>query len=103
MFGNLDRYRNPAFWEDHRKVFFQTVNGMEEYEVVSVLNTDIQRFPFTKADFPDSESLKKYVELAKSRELFETGKNVADCHTVLTLVTCAYEWDGARTVVIAAR
>ena len=67
------------------------------------MNTDILRFPFTKADFPDSESLKKYVELAKSQELFETGENVADCHTVLTLVTCAYEWDGARTVVIAAR
>lgn len=103
MFGNLDRYRDPAFWENHRKVFFQSQNGMEEYEIVSVLNTDIQRFPFTKADFPDSESLKKYVELAKSQELFETGENVADCHTVLTLVTCAYEWDGARTVVIAAR
>lgn len=103
MFGSLDRYRDPAYWESHRKVFFQSQNGMEEYEVVSVLNTDIQRFPFTKADFPDLESLKEYVELAKSQELFETGENMADCHTVLTLVTCAYEWDGARTVVIAVR
>lgn len=103
MFGNLDRYRDPAFWEGRRKVFFQTVNGMEEYEVVSVLNTDIRKFPFTKTEFPDEESLQEYVELAKSRELFETGENVADCHTVLTLVTCAYEWNGARSVVIAAR
>ena len=65
---------DPVFWETHRKVFFQTENGVEEY-----------------------------VELAKSQELFETGENVADCHNVLTLVTCAYEWNGARTVVIAAR
>ena len=84
-------------------MFFQTENGLEEYEVVSVLNTDIQRFPFTRADFPDSESLKEYVELAKSQELFETEENVADGHNVLTLVICAYEWNGARTVVIAAR
>ena len=103
MFGKLDLYRDPVFWETHRKVFFQTENGLEEYEVVSVLNTDIQRFPFTRADFPDSESLKEYVELAKSQELFETGENMAECNNVLTLVTCAYEWNGARTVVIAAR
>ena len=25
------------------------------------------------------------------------------CHAALTLVTCAYDWDGARTVVIAVR
>ena len=83
--------------------FFQTEKGMEEYTVVSVLKTDIRKFPFTKVDFPDEVSLKEYVERAKSQELFETGENVADCHTVLTLVTCAYEWDGARTVVIAVR
>lgn len=103
MFGSLDRYRDPAFWESHRKVFFQTGKGLEEYEIVFILNTDIQEFPFTKADFPDEDSLQKYVKLAKSQELFETEENVANCHTVLTLVTCAYEWDGARNVVIAVR
>ena len=82
---------------------FQTEKGLEEYTVVSVLKTDIRKFPFTKVDFPDEVSLKEYVERAKSQELFETGENLADCHTVLTLVTCAYEWDGARTVVIAVR
>lgn len=54
-------------------------------------------------DFPDEASLQEYVELAKSQEVFETGENVAECHGVLTLVTCAYEWNGARTVVIAVR
>lgn len=103
MFGNLEQYEDAAFWAAHRNVFFQTEKGLEEYTVVSVLKTDIRKFPFTKVDFPDEVSLKEYVERAKSQELFETGENVADCHTVLTLVTCAYEWDGARTVVIAVR
>ena len=48
-------------------------------------------------------SLQEYVELAKSQEVFETGENEAECNSVLTLVTCAYEWNGARTVVIATR
>ena len=41
--------------------------------------------------------------LGNPQELFETEENVADGHNVLTLVICAYEWNGARTVVIAAR
>ncbi|HJA12400.1 MAG TPA: hypothetical protein H9799_05540 [Candidatus Mediterraneibacter merdipullorum] len=53
--------------------------------------------------FQTENGVEEYVELAKSQELFETEENVADCHNVLTLVTCAYEWNGARTVVIAAR
>lgn len=103
MFGNLELYEDAAFWAAHRNVFFQTEKGMEEYTVVSILKTDIRKFPFTKVDFPDEASLKEYVERGKTQELFETGENVAHCHTVLTLVTCAYEWDGARTVVIAVR
>lgn len=103
MFGNLDQYEDAEFWAAHRNVFFQTEKGMEEYTVVSVLKTDINKFPFTKVDFPDEASLKEYVELAKPQEVFETGENVAECHSVLTLVTCAYDWDGARTVVIAVK
>lgn len=103
MFGNLNQYEDAEFWVAHRNVFFQTEKGMEEYTVVSVLKTDINKFPFTTVDFPDEASLKEYVELAKSQEVFETGENVAECHKVLTLVTCAYDWDGARTVVIAVK
>ena len=103
MFGNLDQYEDAEFWAAHRNVFFQTEKGMEEYTVVSVLKTDINKFPFTKVDFPDEASLKEYVELAKSQEVFETGEDVAECHSVLTLVTCAYDWNGARTVVIAVK
>ena len=70
MFGNLDHYEDAAFRATHRKVFFQTDSGMGDYTVVSVLKTDISRFSFTKVDFPDVFSLKEYVELAKSQEVF---------------------------------
>ena len=53
--------------------------------------------------FQTENGVEEYAELAKSQELFETEENVADGRNVLTLVICAYEWNGARTVVIAAR
>lgn len=37
-------------------------------------------------------------------ELFENGENAfPDTAQVLTLVTCSYEWDGARNIVVAVR
>lgn len=84
-------------------MFFQNENGMEEYQAAAVLKTDIRQFPFTKADVSEPDGLKEYVELAKTQALFETEADAVECRAVLTLVTCAYEWDGARTVVIAVR
>ena len=103
MFGTLERYTAPEYWKNHRKVFFQTENGLEEYQVTAVLKTDIGHFPFTKADFEGFQQLQEYVKQAKSQEVFETEENPGECNAVLTLVTCAYEWDGARTVIIAVR
>lgn len=103
MFGTLERYTAPEYWKNHRKVFFQTENGLEEYQVTAVLKTDIGHFPFTKADFEGFQQLQEYVGQAKTLEVFETGENPGKCNAVLTLVTCAYEWNGARTVIIAVR
>lgn len=76
MCGNLEQYEDAEFWAAHRNVFFQTEKGMEEYTVVSVLKTDIRKFPFTKTQFPDEASLKEYAELAKSQEVFENSRAV---------------------------
>ena len=51
----------------------------------------------------EPDELREYVELAKTQALFETGEDAVECRAALTLVTCAYDWDGARNVVIAVR
>ena len=99
MFDNAENYVKELYDTLHAI----PEKGMEEYTVAAVLKTDIRKFPFTKTDFPDESGLKEYVDLAKSQEVFETGENVEECNSMLTLVTCAYEWSGARTVVIAVR
>ena len=42
-------------------------------------------------------------KIAKQREVFETGDDYLKCiyDKVLTLVTCSYEWSGARNIVLA--
>lgn len=61
-------------------------------------------FPFRQTVFQEPDGLSQYLSQAKALQLFENGQTIAaDPEQVLTLVTCSYEWDGARNIVVAVR
>lgn len=105
MFGNLDNYVVAGYCREHSKIFFQTMEGVMEYEIVSVMKADIRMFPFQQAEFQDMEGLRDYLLQAKALRLFEMGKDeeTENVEQVLTLVTCSYEWKNARNVVVAVK
>ncbi|MCI9270667.1 MAG: class B sortase [Dorea sp.] len=105
MFGNLDNYADAGYCREHPKIFFQTMEGIAEYEIVSVMKADIRMFPFQQAEFQDMEGLQDYLLQAKALRLFEMGKDeeTEKAEQVLTLVTCSYEWKNARNVVVAVK
>lgn len=104
MFGNLDQYAALSYCQEHPSVLFQTADGVSSYTVVAVLKADVSMFPFQQTLFQEPDGLFGYVSQAKALELFENGENASpDTEQVLTLVTCSYEWDGARNIVVAVR
>lgn len=105
MFGNLDRYAEKEYCQAHPLVYFQTLDGVAVYRVTAVLKTDVSVFPFQQAFFPEPDGLAEYVRQAKRLELFDNGEtfDIDEADQVLTLVTCSYEWSGARNLVIAVR
>lgn len=103
MFGNLGRFAAADYWRKHRNIFFQTLHGTSEYEIVSVMKADLSMFPFKQVHFVGAGNLEAYVGKAKSLGLFETGELCHVSAPVLTLVTCTYEWEDARTVLVAVR
>lgn len=103
MFGNLDRFAAADYWQEHKTVLFQTIQGMYAYEIVSVMKTDVSVFPFQQTEFSGETGLLKYVRQAKNLGLFGTGVLCDNLEQVLTLVTCSYEWESARNVVVAVR
>lgn len=105
MFGNLDRYASYSYCREHPTVLFQTVDGVSAYTVVAVLKADVSMFPFQQVSFQEPEGLFSYLTQAKAMGLFDNGENPAagDVEQVLTLVTCSYEWNGARNIVVAVR
>lgn len=67
------------------------------------MKVDISILLFQQADFSGKIGLEAYVRQAKDLGLFETGESCDTLAPVLILVTCPYEWDCARNVLIAVR
>ena len=103
MFGNLDQYASYEYWKAHPSVFFQTPEGMEEYQIAAVLKADVSMFDFQRTSFQSPQELEAYVAQAKALSLFETGVDGIGCEKTLTLVTCSYEWKQARNILVAVK
>jgi sortase B len=104
MFGKLDKYAGKDYCESHESVLLQTVDGVQSYKVAAVLKADVSMFPFQQTQFVGTDGIMDYVSQAKALQLFENGISASgDTGQVLTLVTCSYEWENARTIVVAVR
>ena len=79
MFGNLDQYASYEYWKAHPSVFFQTPEGMEEYQMAAVLKADVSMFDFQQISFQNQREAEAYVEQAKELALFETGVDGTGC------------------------
>ena len=102
MFGNLDFYADETYYQEHPFAYLQTEDSIQEYRIVTVLKADRNLFPFQQK-LADAEAVQGYLKAAKQREVFETGDDYLKCiyDKVLTLITCSYEWNGARNIVLA--
>ena len=79
MFGNPDQYASYEYWKAHPSVFFQTPEGMEEYQIAAVLKADVSMFDFQQISFQNQREAEAYVEQAKELALFETGVDGTGC------------------------
>lgn len=97
MFAVLKKMADPKFRQEHPTAVLQTADGTHEYRILIALTTDTTQLPFNRTQFVGDED---FLSFAGSM-LAGTGYTTQAGDRLLTLVTCAYTWDGARTVVVA--
>ena len=97
MFAVLKKMADPKFRQEHPTAVLQTADGTHEYRILTALTTDTTQLPFNRTQFAGNED---FLSFAGSM-LAGTGYTTQAGDRLLTLVTCAYTWDGARTVVVA--
>lgn len=101
MFGELNKYRDEAFWREHRTFTFDTLYKKQTWEVIAACNTQVpminldkppeeQEYNYTAfINAADEDEYNTYVNFMRERMIYDTGiipKYGED--RLLTLSTC---------------
>lgn len=109
MFGDLDFYKDEAFFEEHPIISFDTLYEERTYEIVAVFLSRVYRedeevfkyYDFYEAD--TQEEFQDFYENIKSMSLYDTKVTAEYGDTFITLSTCAYHVEDGRLAVVAKR
>lgn len=109
MFGSLDQYEDPAYYEKHKTIQFDTLYEEGTYEVMYVFRSHVfkqEEVAFKYYQFYDANSKEEFEsnmnEMA-AMSLYDTGITAQYGDQLLTLSTCDYEEKDGRFVVVAKR
>ncbi|MEG1132367.1 MAG: class B sortase [Romboutsia sp.] len=100
MFNNLLKFKDQDFFNQNNKI--RVIKDGKEYiyEVFSAYTIDAG-YDYLIPNFSNSESFKNYIKDIKNKSLFRSNLDVNTNDKLITLSTCSYEFDDARTVVHA--
>ena len=107
MFGELEKYEDPSFWDTHRTFTFNTLNRFQTFEVVTVFKTvAYQEDAFRYYQFVEAEGeadFDAFLSQCQARALYDTGVEARFGDRLLTLSTCEYSRENGRLAVLARR
>lgn len=109
MFHDLLNYRDEAYYQEHKKIVYYTLEGREEYEVIAaflskVYNVNDNVFKYYKFYGEQTESsYNSYIENIKKLSLYNIDLTATYPEKLLTLSTCEYSQgnNDGRMVVVA--
>jgi len=99
MFGVLKNYRNQEFYDENPVVYLYTPH--KDYKIVLFAGhlAHSQR-DHPPLEFKDDEEFLKYVGHLKSISLFDSDVPISADDRIVSLCTCAYDFDEARLVIV---
>ena len=105
MFGELEKYKNKEFYDNHKMINFNTIYGNADYEIIAVFKT-VAYTGFKYYEFINSNSQNEFdtfIKKCKELSFYETGKTAKYGDKLLTLSTCEYSAKNGRLVVVAKK
>lgn len=109
MFGELEKYKKKAFYNDHKYIKFYTLENEltieHVYEVIATFKTIVysdngfKYYSFNNAK--NSQDFNDYVSMCKQLQFYETEKTANYGDKLITLSTCEYSRKNGRIVVVA--
>ena len=101
MFGELEKFKNEKFFNGNNLIRVEYKNTTYIYEVFSVYVADLNNKDYLKVDFKDKKDKEDYLNYIKDRSLYNKDRVLTSDDNIITLYTCSYEFENARTIVHA--
>ena len=109
MFRTLLKYQQKDFWQRNPVISFSTLYEEQEYEVLAAFYDKVYKksdtnFKFYQfIDTSDQAGLEEALAYYKEKALYDTGVTARCGDRLVTLVTCAYQTENGRFVVVARK
>ena len=108
MFGSLKELRSLPFFREHSTVELTTENKKTVYKIYAIFVLNARKaddggyiYNLFRKNFRDDDDFRVWVDEAKQRSLIRTDLEVSMDDSLITLVTCANDFENARLVVMA--
>ena len=107
IFSNLDKYKTLEGYKESPIIVYNTLYDTYYFKVFAAFYINATPaddnnyfFNFMITDFSTDERFSKFVDELEKRSVIDTGISVQPDDKLLTLVTCTYEFNDARFVVV---
>jgi sortase B len=88
MFASLNKYKEKSYYDGHQGFWIYTEAGNYYYEIFSVYETE-PLIELYQISFASTEDFADYLNLIAGKSFYDTGVEVSDSDTIVTLSTCA--------------
>jgi len=109
MFKDLMKYKNESFYKEHATFQFSSLYEKEEYEIVSVILSEVYRKSDDVFKYYQIENINtpvefdSYVQNIKKLALYDTGVTAQYGDKLIVLSTCEYSTENGRLAVVARK
>ena len=109
MFRTLLKYQQKDFWQRNPVISFSTLYEEQEYEVVAAFYDKVYKKTDTNFKFyqfydtSDQSSFDEAMAYYREHALYDTGVTAQCGDEFITLVTCSYQTENGRFVVVARK
>lgn len=107
LFSNLDKYKTLEGYKDSPVIQYDTLYDTYYFKVFAAFISNAEAaeddgyiFNYTVTDFSTDEKFNSFIENVEQRSIFNSGITVQPDDKLITLVTCSYEFNEARLVVM---
>ncbi|MEG0856265.1 MAG: class B sortase [Terrisporobacter sp.] len=99
MFGQIEKFKKQDFFDENKYITITNENKTYKYEIfaIGIYPSD---FGYTEINFADSNDFDLFLQKIMGEALF-TRNIVSSSDQIITLSTCSYEFDDARSAIFA--